>query len=57
MRFTLFGFLVFKEQAGVISKDPCWVCLYPGYGHFCSGFFELVRNVIREYKNDRHLVG
>lgn len=56
-RFNLFGFLLFRERAGVISPGPCWVITYDCYMHCDENLLRLLWNVITEYKHDRHLVG
>lgn len=54
--YRLCGFTVLKAPSGVISHTPCWVCFYGCWGHFCGGFWELVWNVLTEYKHDEHLI-
>lgn len=53
----IFGFYIHRIEAGQISEGPCWACWYGCWGHFTDGFFELIWNVITEYKHDRHLIG
>ncbi len=57
MKLRLCGFVIYREPAGVISRTPCWVCFYGYWGHFCEGFWELLWNVLTEYKHDRHIIG
>lgn len=56
---VIFGHVIYREKPGVLSEGPCWVCWYGQgcWGHFCDGFWELIWNVITEYKHDRHLIG
>ena len=56
--FTLFDnrwFTLFREQAGVISKGPCWVLFYGCYGHYSESLIKLLIEAAREYKDDKHL--
>lgn len=53
----LFGFTIYREKPGVISKGPCWVCFYGYWMHADYPFWRLIWNVVTEFKNDRHLVG
>lgn len=55
--FRLFGFTVWKEPPGVISEGACWICCYSMYMHCCGGFWELIYNVITEYKSEHHICG
>lgn len=49
---------VYKEKAGVISKEPIWVCFVDDcYMYDADTLWELFKLVIREYKHDKHLVG
>jgi len=50
-------FMLFQEAPGVISKDPCWVLFYDCYGVFDTSLIRLLWTAIKEYKDDRHLVG
>lgn len=55
---TLFNnrwFSLFREKAGVISEEPCWVLFYDVYAHYNTSLFRLLVQVVREYKNDSHL--
>jgi hypothetical protein len=56
-RLNLFGFLIFRERAGVISPGPCWVCIYDSYMHCDESLLRLMWSVMTEYRDDRHLVG
>jgi len=50
-------FMLFQEAPGVISKDPCWVLFYDCYGIYDTSLIRLLWTAIKEYKDDRHLVG
>lgn len=69
---TFLGHTVLRESPSVVSPDPCWVCLYnievgygPGqaidsmscYGHFNNSLFGLIKELVFEYGNDKHLIG
>lgn len=57
--FTLFQnrwFSLFREEAGVISEEPCWVLFYDCYGHFNTSLIKLLWEAATEYMDDRHLV-
>lgn len=56
--FTVFNnrwFMLFREQAGVISEGPCWVLFYDCYSHYNESLIKLLIEAAREYKSDRHL--
>lgn len=56
--FTLFNnrwFTLFREQAGVISKNPCWVLFYDCYGHYNESLIKLLVEAATEHKHDKHL--
>jgi hypothetical protein len=48
---------IFKEKAGVISGDPIWVAFEGPYMYLHSTFLGLLKLLITEWRNDRHLVG
>lgn len=51
-------FNVFKEKPGVISKESCWVMIdNHGYIYIHGTLLGLLKEVITEWKNDKHLVG
>jgi hypothetical protein len=57
---SLFGVTLLRERAGVISAGPCWVFMYggvPGWLHVNESLLLLLREVIAEWRHDRHLVG
>ncbi len=54
--YRLFGFAVWKEEAGIISPGPCWVCGYGMWMHTDDTLCRLLWSVLTEYKSDRHLV-
>ena len=48
---------IFKEKAGVISKDPVWVCIDSGYLYTAPTLFKLIVILVTEWRNDKHMVG
>lgn len=50
-------FQIFKEKAGVVSENPCWVALYPGYLYIEDTLFELLYCLLTEWNDDKHLAG
>ena len=49
---------IFKEKAGVISQDVCWVCIPDdGYLYIADTFTELLIQIATEWRDDKHLVG
>ena len=49
---------IFKEPAGVISAGPIWICAdFQGYLYTGDTLFKLLKQVIFEWRNDKHLVG
>lgn len=52
-----FGYLLVREQSGVISPDPCWVLMYETYIHFNESLLGLLLEFIQEHHRDKHLVG
>lgn len=61
MRVTLWRpiwLTVWRERAGVVSPSSAWCCSYDGcYLHLNSSLFGLIREVIMEFRHDRHLAG
>lgn len=51
------GLEIFKEKAGIISKDPVWVAIQSDYLYIAPTLFRLLWLLITEWKNDRHLIG
>ena len=51
------NFRIFQEKAGVISKEPIWVCISEGYLYNGDTIEELIETLNNSWKNDRHLVG
>jgi len=50
---NLFGFYFDRDTT---SFDvPMWVCSYDIYLHIAPSLFALAKEVITEYKSDRHL--
>lgn len=50
-------FRIFKEMAGVISPEDCWVCICEGYLYTADTLEHLIDVLNTEWKLDRHLVG
>jgi hypothetical protein len=48
---------VFKEKAGVISKESVWVCVDRYWLYIADTYLELLKMFITEHCNDKHLVG
>lgn len=46
-----------REKAGVISLDAVWVLFTDCYMYTAPTLFGLLRVVVREWEDDRHLVG
>ena len=58
MRTRWFSF--FLEKPGVISPPEegwCWILFYGPYMHCDTSLWRLVKQVLREFGHDRHLVG
>ena len=53
----LFGFTLFREDPGVISSGPRWVCFYDCYMHADESLPRLIWSLITEFRHDRHLIG
>jgi hypothetical protein len=47
---------IYKEKAGVISKDPVWICI-DSKGYLYTGFtlFRLMMEIMFEWRDDRHI--
>ena len=48
---------IFKEKAGIMSKEPIWVCLHGPYMYTASTLKKLIHILNTEWENDKHLVG
>jgi len=48
---------MYKEAAGIISKEPVWVCIANSYLYTGDTFFQLLRVVFTKWNNDQYLVG
>jgi hypothetical protein len=53
----LFGFLLLKERAGVISPAPIWICFHSCYMYNGDTLAKCLWAVISQWKDDRNLVG
>lgn len=47
---------LFREDAGVISYEPCWVCLWGDYMYSAPTFIGLLKVIMVEWGNEKHLV-
>lgn len=48
---------LFREKAGVLSPNPCWVFLDNGYLYINESLIKLLWTILTEWKSDKHLVG
>jgi len=48
---------LFKEPPNVISKDSVWVCFHGMYMYTGSSLVKLLKQIVFEWKKDKHLVG
>ena len=48
---------IFKEQGGMISNEPIWICFESCYMYVSPTLFGLIWQVITEWRHDRHTVG
>lgn len=48
---------IFKEKAGVISKEPIWVCIHEGYMYTADTLELLVIVLNTEWEHEQHMVG
>ena len=55
--FLPFGFVIFKQEKDVISKEDVWVCFHKEYMYTGDTLLKLFKQIIFEFKNDRHLIG
>lgn len=56
-KLKIFGHTLWKERPDVISKVPVWCCSYSCYLHVHESLWDLLREVVREHRHDRHMVG
>ena len=47
----------YKEKAGVISKDSCWIYFAGCYMYTADTFIDLLIVIATEWEDDKHLVG
>lgn len=45
---------IYKEKAGVISPNECWVCICEGYLYVKETLEELIELLNTEWKHDEH---
>jgi len=49
---------IFKQKAGVISLNDCWVCIHGGYMYGpCNTLEQLIHVLNTEWEHDKHIVG
>jgi hypothetical protein len=56
-KIKIFGYSFWKEKADVISESMTWCCSYGCYLHVHESLWGLLREVVREHRHDRHMVG
>lgn len=49
--------IIFKEKAGIISKDSSWVCFHKEYMYTSDTLLGLLKQIIFEWKHDKHIAG
>ena len=56
--FIRMRFKLYREKAGVISERKIWVLIDShGYLYCQESIFRLIKEIITEWKHDRHLAG
>jgi hypothetical protein len=55
--FRLFKHTLWKERPGVVSAGSAWCCAYGCYLHIHESLWSLLKEVVCEYRHDRHMVG
>ena len=48
---------IFKEKAGIISPNSCWVCIHDGYMYIGNTLIELIAVLNTKWEDDQYLVG
>lgn len=48
---------IWREKAGVLSEEPCWVALHGCYLYTADTLLGLLWLAVTEWNNDRHLAG
>ncbi len=48
---------IFREKAGVISKNHVWVCFHNEYMYLGDTLPGLLLEIVTNWKNDRNMVG
>lgn len=58
MVISISKFKLYREDAGIISKNKIWVFLDgTGYLYYNESLFKLLWEVFREWRSNKHLVG
>ena len=57
MIYTCNTMRIFKEDAGVISDEACWVCIHKGYLYTAATLEELIEVLNIEWEDDKHFIG
>jgi hypothetical protein len=55
--YHLKNITLFREEAGIISKEPFWGIIHEGYLYMEDTLIHLIWTFITEYQKDKHLVG
>ena len=50
---TFFGLTIMKDSTSF--DEPVWVCFYGIHMHINHSLFGLIKEIITEYENDKHL--
>lgn len=48
---------IFREKAGVISKEPVWVCIHGYYMYLGDNLPQLLWVMATQWNDDRNIVG
>jgi len=51
------NFKIYKEEAGVVSKKECWICISEGYLYTGNTLEELIEILNTEWRHDKHIAG
>lgn len=48
---------IFRQKAGVISQESCWVCVHQSYLYIGDTLPQLLWIMITKWNNDKYIVG
>ena len=48
---------IYKEKAGVISKEACWICFHRYYMYTGDTLCKLFKDMFKYWNNDNRIVG